>query len=855
MTGVSNEKVEVKIVIFNKAERVDLTSFKHLYIYDTHTVSLTDRSAVSQGATHSIQKGGRYTVKVVITPTDCSKHKIPVLFTFRRSGEEYGIVREILYDCVPDVELFKEAQPVRPYEKPKVIKPEPLEIVRSNVKATIDNRMQLEREISLGQYRLEAKVRDQLEYMEKALTSNEAEERWSEVQEELGLNRFNKRSYTTFFTGLLHVEENQQEVDIAQYAMEEVQLTKDKRSNYIIIKIPGLAENRPSVLKGDALYVTKTPPDGKKYEGVVQQVELDSVKVEFDSKLTDKFIDRMKFGVQFTINRFSLRLEHRAISKPMFQKVSSVLFPSPQRQQPLASRFRFFNGKVESNAEQNAAVKHILSGTSMEAPYLIYGPPGTGKTSTLVEAIKQVWNSKPGCRILVCAPQNAAADLLTERLLAHVDEKDILRLNAPSRSFDDIHSLKVRKVSNYVEDSSGGSRAGGGRLFGPVAVSSKMKVEFPSRDVLKQRKILVSTLVTSGRLVSANMRNHFTHIFIDEAGHATEPETVIPLSGLVGGSSVVQVVLAGDPKQLGPVVRSSAASELGKSLLERLMSSELHRQDPISGSFNPDYVTKLVRSFRSHPDILEVPNACFYDNELIAQADKMQRERFCDWEGLPTKGFPLIFHGMNSDDCREGKSPSWFNPGEVSAVVNYVKLLMDCKRPRVTASDIGIISPYHQQVNKILKGLKALEMKTRERTRNYDKIDVGSVEKFQGSEKEIIIISTVRSQDAFVTADKKFNLGFIYNPKRFNVAVTRAKALLIIVGNPSILRRSKDWLRLMNHIEEGGGYVGVPPPDEVDNEELTEVTDMMKAMDIKEALANGVSEYQQQGNQEWRRKE
>lgn len=132
---------------------------------------------------------------------------------------------------------------------------------------------------------------------------------------------------------------------------------------------------------------------------------------------------------------------------------------------------------------------------------------------------------------------------------------------------------------------------------------------------------------------------------------------------------------------------------------------------------------------------------------------------------MPTKGFPLIFHGVNGREEREARSPSFFNPDEVMQVIEYVRLLMECKSPRVRPEDIGIISPYNQQVNKIVRGLQALERSTPGRTRNYANIKVGSVEKFQGDEREVIIISTVRSQDFYLTHDKDFNLGFVGNPK------------------------------------------------------------------------------------------
>ncbi|KAF6019931.1 MOV10 [Bugula neritina] len=422
-----------------------------------------------------------------------------------------------------------------------------------------------------------------------------------------------------------------------------------------------------------------------------------------------------------------------------------------------------------------------------------------------------VYKEFPNSKILACASQNAAADLLIKRLLDHIPKDEILRLNALSRPYGEVDP-QVKSVSNY--------RAVCSQELSDLCKDGDMIAEYPSRNTLMRKRVIVSTLVTSGRLVSADMRSHFTHIFIDEAGQATEPEAVIPISGLLD-IKIGQLVLVGDPQQLGPVIRSPIASKarLGISLLERLMSYDIYQRDARSGHFNQNYVTKLVRSFRSHPDILEVPNSCFYENELQACANRMQREKFCNWEGLPSKNFPLIFHGVDGKEEQEDKSPSWFNRFEVMQVLSYAQDLLKCKSLKVTPDHIGIISPYHQQVKKITQALKTADSRNEGTCLNLAKIKVGSVERFQGDERDAIIISTVRSQESFLTHDRDFKIGFVGNPKRFNVAVTRAKALLIVIGNPAILRKDKNWFRLLMHIEEGGGYTGSPLPEDISADE------------------------------------
>ena len=204
------------------------------------------------------------------------------------------------------------------------------------------------------------------------------------------------------------------------------------------------------------------------------------------------------------------------------------------------------------------------------------------------------------------------------------------------------------------------------------------------------------------RIVSAGVpRGHFTHVFIDECGHAVEPECLIPISGLLDASEG-QLVLAGDPQQLGPVLRSSLAIEHGLqvSLLERLMKREVYqRHDNLP--YDSRVVTKLLNNYRSHPRILDLPNRLFYDGELIASADVALRSKMCSWDGLVSQGFPLIFNGVVGEENQEANSPSFFNPEEIKVACDYLQKLKStqgsCKVDM--KKDVGVISPYRKQVH------------------------------------------------------------------------------------------------------------------------------------------------------------
>ncbi|GFR52024.1 hypothetical protein Agub_g14448, partial [Astrephomene gubernaculifera] len=223
-------------------------------------------------------------------------------------------------------------------------------------------------------------------------------------------------------------------------------------------------------------------------------------------------------------------------------------------------------------------------------------------------------------------------------------------------------------------------------------------------------------------------------------------------------------------------------------------------------SFRSPYMTKLLNNYRSHPAILRVPNAAFYRDELRTAAPMMEVNSMLLWEGLPNDRVPLLMHHLVGKDEQEANSPSWQNLLEARQVVEYVRALLGMRGGRkVEGRDIGIISPYKKQVQRIRALLKELA--------HY--IKVGSVEEFQGQERRIIIISTVRSSDEYLEFDSRHRLGFLANPKRFNVAITRAKALVIVVGNAQILSHDRYWRALLRYLHPAHAIIGQPLPASV----------------------------------------
>lgn len=587
-----------------------------------------------------------------------------------------------------------------------------------------------------------------------------------------GLTREN---YGAYFNTLLIMEEIKMEEVMRGYDMECISFCK--KGQYLTLEVPGLAERRPSLIHGDFIYAKLASEDAttRPHQGFIHHVETEEVYLKFEKEFHFRHKPGNLYNVQFTYNRINMRKLYQAV-EAVEHLESELLFPSDSSRKRLIRPARLSPLSAVLNEEQKRSVEMIL-GCKGGPPYVIYGPPGTGKTLTLVEAILQLYIKQNSARILVCAPSNSAADHILEKLLSEnavkVKENEILRLNAISRQFDDIKTDLYRFC--YHEESN---------------------FKCPPLQNLMRYKIIISTYMSASLLYAEGIRQgHFSHIFLDEAGQAYEPETMIPISLLCRRGTVI--VLAGDPMQLGPVIHSREAETfgLGMSYLARLFDCEFYNDD------NENYVTKLVQNYRCHPEILYLPSQLFYKGELLALKNDTSSSMPC-LELLPNKNFPVLFIGIQGCDEREGSNPSWFNRFEASKVVEIIKQLTE--KWELTGEDIGVITPYRQQVLKLQKALESLDCSD---------IKVGSVEQFQGQERQVIIVSTVRSTVKHNDFDRIHCLGFLSSPRRFNVAITRARSLLIVIGNPHIIGKDLYWNMLLWRCVDNGSYQGCPLPE------------------------------------------
>jgi helicase MOV-10 len=288
-----------------------------------------------------------------------------------------------------------------------------------------------------------------------------------------------------------------------------------------------------------------------------------------------------------------------------------------------------------------------------------------------------------------------------------------------------------------------------------------------------------------GRFVEAGLMKHypnfFDYLFIDECGSVTEAASLIPIAGVIADENGLgaHIIIAGDHQQLGPVIKNGFTQKMGhgRSLLERLMNDPAYLN-------SPHMVTKLVENYRSHSAILEFSNEKFYNGELLAKGPSINVDRFIDHNLLLNAKFPIIFKHVSGKMVQKGISRSYLNWKEIRSVTTYLKKLLkvEINGEKITEKSIGIISPYSMQVHTIKEMCKR---------NKWNDLEIGSSEEFQGREKPIIILSTVRTN--------KSTVGFLSNFRRMNVALTRAKALLIIVGDITNLSIDENWRHFIEY--------------------------------------------------------
>ncbi|HPI08778.1 MAG TPA: IGHMBP2 family helicase [Saprospiraceae bacterium] len=562
-------------------------------------------------------------------------------------------------------------------------------------------------------------------------------------------------------------------------------------------------------------FFTQSPHvENAEKQGVINFVERNRMKIILNARDVPDWITFGQLGVDQLFDDRSYREMETALNKVMHSKGDR-----------LAELRDIFTGKKKAaevfetapvalpglNDSQNAAVTAILANRDVT---IIHGPPGTGKTTTLVAAIAQLVQKES--TVLVTAPSNTAADLLTERLasagvqvvrvgnISRVDESVMMH------TLDSIlarhpESKNIKKVKIQAAEYRRQSRQHK-RSFGYEERREREHLKQQAKELESWANTLEDKLVemvlTSAQaitctLVGANHpvldRYRFRTCVMDEAAQALEPAAWIPII------KCSRVVLAGDPFQLPPTVKSIEAARggLSKTLIER--SLELL----------PDAVHLLDVQYRMHHTIMDFSNQYFYEGALKAH-DSVVGHRLLslDSTGETVTVFePVLFvdtagtgfeEKINKDTGKDStRYASKYNPEEALLLREHLLQLLEKFPDPERYPSIGILSPYREQVNYLEDMVREDEVLAPLHANSQ--LVVNTVDGFQGQERDVIYISLVRS-------NPKSEIGFLSDYRRMNVAMTRARKLLVVIGDSATIGNNAFYAKFLEYCEGKGGY-------------------------------------------------
>lgn len=437
------------------------------------------------------------------------------------------------------------------------------------------------------------------------------------------------------------------------------------------------------------------------------------------------------------------------------------------------------------NSTQETAVNKVLCAKDVA---IVHGPPGTGKTTTLVEAIYETLHREP--QVLVCAQSNTAVDWISEKLIDR--GVNVLRIGNPTRVNDKMLSFTYERrfeghplytelwsIRKNLRELSGRSRRGNyDEREGIRNRMSRLRDRATALEIQINTDLFDGAHVISSTLVSSNHRllngHRFGTLFIDEAAQALEAACWIAIR------KADRVVLAGDHCQLPPTIKCHEAARGGleRTLMEKVVSSK------------PSTVSLLKVQYRMHEDIMKFSSQWFYNGELEA-APEVRCRGILDWDS------PISWIDTSDMDFKEefvGETFGRINKDEANLLLQELKSYITrigSNRILEERIDFGIISPYRAQVQYLRN-----KIKTDASLKPYRSLlTVNTVDGFQGQERDVIFISLVR-------ANEEGQIGFLNDLRRMNVAITRARMKLVILGEAATLSHHSFYRKLMEYISK-----------------------------------------------------
>ena len=577
------------------------------------------------------------------------------------------------------------------------------------------------------------------------------------------------------------------------------------------------SQNTISLSQGAASSSSASNPKSIKYfsfTGTVSYVDGDRMVINVpDSVSLFDLQTEEPIGVQLSFDETSYKLMFEALDRTMKAKNNRLaylrdLFYSHQK----AGRFSFEPMKFPwLNPTQERAVNEVLWAKDVA---IVHGPPGTGKTTTLVEAINETLMRES--QVLVCAQSNMAVDWISEKL---VDRGiNVLRIGNPTRVNDKMLGFTYERrfeshpdypqlwaIRKAIRELRSNRKKGSESFHQKMDRLRSRAAEIEIRinaELFGEARVIACTLVGSAHRLLEGMK--FGTLFIDEAAQALEAACWIPMR------RASRVILAGDHCQLPPTVKSIAAlrAGLGKTLMERIAENK------------PEVVTLLKIQYRMNEEIMRFSSDWFYGGQ-VESAPQIKYRSILDydhpitWIDTSNEENQMTIEGedapedsastsssssaanQNSDlNFKEqfvGESFGRINKAEAElTLLTLAEYFTKIGKQRVLGDsiDVGIISPYRAQVQYLKKLIKKYEF-----FKPYRRlISVNTVDGFQGQERDVILISLVRSND-------EGQIGFLKDLRRMNVAMTRARMKLIILGNKDTMTKHPFYKKLWEYVE------------------------------------------------------
>ncbi len=547
-------------------------------------------------------------------------------------------------------------------------------------------------------------------------------------------------------------------------------------------------------------------PEKEHTNAVINYVQENTITITLNSDDLPDWIEDGQLGVDVMFDEMTYKeMEHavKAVIKAEGNRVAELreIFLGDSKSKKNSNHVQTTNLHYQEsirllNESQVKAVDRMLETDDVA---FIHGPPGTGKTTTLVQAIVLTTHSE--AQVLVCTPSNAAIDLLVEKLSDQ--GLNVVRIGHPARvteqtlsktldariathaNYSELRALRkkmerVRAQAFKFKRNFGYNEKEQRRLLKEEARMLKSDADmlefYIINDLLQEAQVICSTLVGSSHPVIRGRK--FNTVFIDEAAQSLEPACWIPLL------KSHRVILAGDHCQLPPTIKSNDAAREGLSvtLFEKGIAK------------HPEIATMLLVQYRMHESIMKFSSQHFYEDKLVAHTS-------VKFELLRPNQLPVDFidtAGCGYTEQQDAETLSRFNLEEAALLINQAeKLVEEIGLEKWLAENItlGIITPYRAQVDhlhKLAEASPVLETL-------HKLININTVDAFQGQERDVIAISFVRS-------NTKAEVGFLSDIRRTNVAMTRARKKLIMIGDSATLGSHPFYIDLLEFVQTNGFY-------------------------------------------------